>query len=431
MTNQERYRMSEPMLPGPPRVELDRLASGHRFVVPMWWPRVQVSYFQALGVLRLLAEQVNPNVTCRYDHPAQAFVFSLPREDVDDFFRTKYVPSQFFSPWNARSFGPGFARSLKAAEGVPQLSEYVRVVRAAEAGGPPAKTAGRGEASPKEEMVLNFLAARTAGFQLSPSHTLWARACWRLDLPEKKVAKKTGKPKPRDAGINARPVLGMGGCEGSCDYGALFLRAAVAHFRKPGRVNRHDERVETTGEWTLGGFGFGENGMWWSPLHILLMLEGAAGFSFPWGHRPIGRTQPWHQNGWNRGELHLPIWEGELAWEGVRKLVAAGWVGPGAAPAGVSSVCKVTWAVDGQISRMVCGTGFQSVKHLVQVRLSLYTSPDEGPGWGWDVNSPAGGFSGDDRHESRDGARRKAMAEICHAWGDLAVVTEEPDRVLA
>lgn len=67
-------------------------------------------YLKALGILRLTAEQKDPQVSCYWEHGAFILCTSLNLKELYDFFLHEYEPTPLISPWNAAS---GFYRGGK------------------------------------------------------------------------------------------------------------------------------------------------------------------------------------------------------------------------------------------------------------------------------------------------------------------------------
>ena len=435
MTEKEYAVMSEPAVPR----FVGEESSGFEptespsvdWSLPVYWPRFQVSYLGSLGALRTMSEQVSPDVRmtcdlrCTVNHQAE-FAFSLPGVDLADFWRTKYQPSVIYSPWNARSFGSGFLKTVESARKIPQLARYCSVVDSTGKSKPSKKAENRGELDPKTRMIVDLLNGDRA---YEPSHTRWAKACWRLDIPEKKRGKvekgeKEGVAEPINPEIGARGVCGAGGCSGSGDFGSLYLRAAVEHF---------GPNSDEPGEWVLGGFGWSD-GNWWKPLDIVLMLEGAMTLSYPWASNDpfaVATQTPWNKRGPNYGRLWLPIWNGARTWREVQAILISGsqWDGDKRiASNAVDSTCEVKWSQDGQITRMSCDAVVRRVRHRVPVEITIAESPEEDGIWTATVQAVEDGvpvayriFDGE--HYERDLVCREAMRYVEEAYGDLADVS--------
>lgn len=92
------------------------------------------SYLKALGVLRLVAEQVDPTAVGHWDRDGFVLGTELDDEGLERFFLDDYRPTPLVSPWNGSSgFGPEGAGELHAIESStdPRLEPYRRAVVAA------------------------------------------------------------------------------------------------------------------------------------------------------------------------------------------------------------------------------------------------------------------------------------------------------------
>ncbi len=67
-----------------------------------------VNYLKALGVFRIVAEQVDPGATARWEAQSLCLSSSMDREDLLVFFANEYHPTPVIAPWNGGSgFHPG------------------------------------------------------------------------------------------------------------------------------------------------------------------------------------------------------------------------------------------------------------------------------------------------------------------------------------
>ena len=78
-----------------------------------------LSYLQGLGVLRLLHEQCDPEITAYWNGPALYIKGDLTRETITRFFVEDYKPTPILSPWNG---GGGF-RTLKHEKGEKAVAQ--------------------------------------------------------------------------------------------------------------------------------------------------------------------------------------------------------------------------------------------------------------------------------------------------------------------
>lgn len=66
-------------------------------------PTPLAHYLKALGILRLVAEQINDDVSGRWDGECFILRSNLDREQLERFFLEEYQPTPILSPWNGRA----------------------------------------------------------------------------------------------------------------------------------------------------------------------------------------------------------------------------------------------------------------------------------------------------------------------------------------
>ena len=99
-------------------------------------PTPLAHYLKALGILRLVAEQVDPLARGAWQDEAFVLATKLSAEELIEFFLTEYQPTPLVSPWNS---GSGFLKEdaaatlLKRFEKSPlgRLKKYQEGVRVA------------------------------------------------------------------------------------------------------------------------------------------------------------------------------------------------------------------------------------------------------------------------------------------------------------
>ena len=67
-------------------------------------PRPLASYLKALGVLRLVSAQIDPEARGRWHRERFELITKLDREALERFFLTSYQPTPILSPWNGSQF---------------------------------------------------------------------------------------------------------------------------------------------------------------------------------------------------------------------------------------------------------------------------------------------------------------------------------------
>lgn len=99
-------------------------------------PNPLANYLKALGILRLIAEQADPNARGAWRDESFVLATTLTETKLDDFFLKQYKPTPLISPWNS---GSGFLKEnaasnlLKKFEKSPleRLEKYKEGIKAA------------------------------------------------------------------------------------------------------------------------------------------------------------------------------------------------------------------------------------------------------------------------------------------------------------
>jgi CRISPR-associated protein Csx17 len=176
-------------------------------------PAPLAHYLKALGILRLLAEQKDPNVRGWWQDEHFCVLTTVDREQLKEFFLQEYAPTALINPWGARSgFFPGSSEkgAREALEtilrsGLPRLAGFrAAVAKAREA------LAGVGGTKPDTDEEKNAL-LRSLGRGLRGPTEEWL-AC---------VQSLVGES------YRAPALMGSGGNEGSGSYTSAFAQALV------------------------------------------------------------------------------------------------------------------------------------------------------------------------------------------------------------
>src|SRR5690625_5127404 len=88
-------------------------------------PSPLAAYLKALGVLRLVAEQVDPAARGHWENEAFLLTTRLSRDELIKFFLEEYEPTPLLSPWNG---GSGFYR--QGNETAWQTLEAIKAAKA-------------------------------------------------------------------------------------------------------------------------------------------------------------------------------------------------------------------------------------------------------------------------------------------------------------
>lgn len=83
-------------------------------------PTPLASYLKALGVLRLVSEQADPAARGFWKNEAFVLSTALTKEQLAEFFLTRYAPTPLVDPWNG---GSGFLKNDKAAGFLRQFEQ--------------------------------------------------------------------------------------------------------------------------------------------------------------------------------------------------------------------------------------------------------------------------------------------------------------------
>lgn len=280
-------------------------------------------YLKALGILRLVTEQVDPAARGFWARD-DVFVLQtrLAREELEAFFRERYAPTPIVGPWGARSgFYPGSSESssrealeaILASTGTPgqpdRLARFRDTIRTVQR---LLGTLGIEEKSGVEGRKAELMQACRA--HLPDDVVGWLDACYVLT---------DGDPK-------YPPILGTGGNEGSGSYIGNFARYVVTCLLE----RRHDAAVAqalwdpatagmpdaVSGQFLPGAI---TGNLKMTPWDYLLCIEGSLLFAAalvrrseelpgvlaaPFTVRSVGAGYGSAAAENSRGELWLPLW---------------------------------------------------------------------------------------------------------------------------
>lgn len=313
-------------------------------------PSPLAAYLKALGVLRLVAEQVDPAARGHWENEAFLLTTRLSRDELIKFFLEEYEPTPLLSPWNG---GSGFYRqgnetawqtleAIKAAkaerfqpmvDAVTQMAEQVHQLG----------LAGRPDGETKKQLLLRLRA------NLSDDALVWLDAAVLLTQDDPKYP----------------PLLGTGGNDGRLDFTSNYMQrlqdlmdldsgqpqgAAEAQLRAallaesapgfgkasigqffPGAAGGPNATTGFTGEALI------------NPWDFVLMLEGALLFaavvtrrleegagdslSYPFTVRSAGAgsgASASIDEEQARAEVWLPLWSRPAALEEIQSLLSEG-----------------------------------------------------------------------------------------------------------
>ncbi|MHB1038079.1 MAG: type I-G CRISPR-associated protein Cas8g1/Csx17 [Pirellulales bacterium] len=212
------------------------MADQHEIELAGCTPEPLMNYLKALGVLRLVAEQIDPKVRGAWKNGVFVLRSTLNRGGLIEFFEQAYQPTPAFSPWNGdggflTDSGTSYATverikhhaktqlgEMQAVIGaVQQISSLKEFAAVRDRQKELTKKKDRKRATSDELAELKAVAARVKEIKESilfrlrnefPDQSLvWLDACLLIDVD----------------GFAASPVLGSGGCDGRMEFSANFL----------------------------------------------------------------------------------------------------------------------------------------------------------------------------------------------------------------
>ncbi len=172
-------------------------------------------YLKALGILRLVAEQADPQARGWWIGDTFRLATKLDQDELEEFFIDKYKPTPMFNPWGGRSgFYSGSSEStarsvLTAIEksSDPRFAYYKQIIKVARS----TIKAVTGGSKPKNNDVVALILALKA--VVRGKSAMWLDA----------VASILGTGK--SGGVVFPAVFGTGGSEGSGSYTSAYMSA--------------------------------------------------------------------------------------------------------------------------------------------------------------------------------------------------------------
>jgi CRISPR-associated protein Csx17 len=306
------------------------------------------SYLKALGVLRLLADQVDPDATGRWAGNEFVIRSHLDRDGLLRFFLHEYRPTPVLSPWNKDAgFLPGGRDSAVAVierSSEPRLGPYRRAIAVARR--IVAEEAAHGD--PSRDPVKSRLIERCRG-----------------ELPDEAVAFLDAVVALTGSRAVTSPLFGTGGNDGRLEFSATFAGHIATVFglspgkrRTPpsadarlraalfgeGQPQLTDDKVGQFDPGAAGGANSGpqgDAGALVNPWDYVLLVEGAvllgggvarklgaaqegrAALPFMVDAVPVGYASAASSEG-SRGELWLPLWSRPATRGEIGRLLAEG-----------------------------------------------------------------------------------------------------------
>ncbi len=320
-------------------------------------PTPLASYLKALGVLRLVGEQADPDALGWWDDRGFRLSSRLGGEALIDFFLTHYRPSPVLAPWNS---GSGFyPDKMSARKGDSQEGPLgIDPIRFSEA----PRFAPLRDTIAEIRSCLKGLGL-AEGMEPERKDDLLQRL--RGELNDDALAWLDAAVLVADGASRYPPLLGTGGNDGRLDFTNNFLQRLAGLFDlatgdpKSGteallRGALFGESVPHLGSFAIGQFapsglggmnsgtGFSGGGVV-NPWDFVLMLEGAVLFAastarrlestgpgrmaYPFTVRPTGAgagSTSLEDEGPARGEIWMPMWGNPTSLRELRTLLGEG-----------------------------------------------------------------------------------------------------------
>ncbi len=320
-------------------------------------PTPLASYLKAVGVLRLVGEQADPNALGWWDDTGFRVLSRMGEKALVEFFLERYRPSPILAPWNSGSgFYPDKMSARKgSSEGAPLGIDPIRFSEA-----------------PRFEPLRNTIAeirsclrdlGLVEGMRSEHKDELLQRL--RGELNDDALTWLDAAVLIADGASRYPPLLGTGGNDGRLDFTNNFLQRLVELFdRTSGMPNPgteallhgalFGEAVPHLGSSAIGQFapsalggtnsgtGFSGGGVV-NPWDFVLMLEGAVLFAastsrrlesaapgrmaYPFTVRSTGAgsgSTSLEDEGPARGEIWMPLWGKPTSLREIRTLLGEG-----------------------------------------------------------------------------------------------------------
>lgn len=373
-------------------------------------PTPLAHYLKALGLLRVVAQQADPNVRGAWRGGRFALLGALDREELIEFILHRYTPSPILSPWNGQSgfYPKDRAKALAAIETLTtskaeRFKPYRAAIETAHriVGGLPEQPKG----AQKDELFARCL-AQTGEQALS-----WFSSAVMLD----------------DTGSASHPaVLGTGGNDGNFEFSQNFMQHLIALFDPETGAPSDAARAllpnalfaepmpglsdDSIGQFNPGGAGGANSGLGfsgnpvWNPWDFVFMLEGAlvlrvAGLRKLEGNQRIQLAAPFalrssargfgsaaDDEDARRGEQWLPLWSKPASFAEVSQLFAearlrspnkkaegvldaAKALGTLGVARGIEAFVRYGYLVRNGLSNLAVPLGVFAVRHHPEVRL--------------------------------------------------------------
>ncbi len=322
------------------------MSESYQVILPGCTPEPLMSYLKALGILRLISEQADPEATACWRNDQYVLRSRLDSMSLSQFFLNKYQPTPITGPWAGGSgfFGNDNRNAVDAiaASESARAVPYQRIIA-------------------QVRLILDDEGLAEKPSEQNKTHLLRR---YRREMPDEFVQWMDAAMVLQSEGQAFAPVLGTGGNDGRLDFTQNFMQRLVELKlfdakpapRSESLLNQalFAEPTPGMGKAAVGQFSPGRaggpnatQGMEGSstdnPWDFVFMLEGAlmlagsvarrlgttsidkAVFPFTVRARPVGQASSTEdESSEARGELWLPVWDQCVGLRELRTLFAEG-----------------------------------------------------------------------------------------------------------
>ncbi len=340
--------------------------------LPGCTPEPLMAYLKALGVFRLVSQQMDPSARAAWQGGHLVLTTKLNREELVEFLAESYAPSPIFSPWNGdggfltesgTSFSTieairtstdprlaGLQSAIGKIEAMTILKEFGQCRNEAKALDKKKKAK---QASPDDLEKLKELTKRVKSLKETILFQI------RTDFPDDALGWFDTCLQVGEDGFSVAPALGSGGVDGRMEFSANFLGNVMLvsdnpHSRSWIESSLFAEGVSELHAASIGQFSPGniggpnatqgfEGASVLNPWDYILLIEGApllagsiarrcrtAQFgkaAFPFTVLPVaqnGESLEVKDSNTARGEVWLPLWEKNLRLAELERLFGEG-----------------------------------------------------------------------------------------------------------
>ncbi len=333
------------------------MGSFHVVELPGCTPEPLMSYLKALGVLRLVSEQADPQALGYWSQDRFVLESKLSRDELVDFFLKDYAPTPILGPWAGGSgfFGKDNRKAVQSIEksSSDRLADYRKAIGKVQ---DILKAEGLDEKPDNKDAKAKLL--RRYRREMPDAFVSWMDAAMVLGEDDERFA----------------PLLGTGGNDGRLDFTQNFMQRIVdlkLHENRPRReacsllqAGLWAQPVDGLGKAAVGQFSPGrvggpnatqgmEGDSTDNPWDFLIGLEGSlmlasaavrrlgahsssrASFPFTVRSRSVGSAASSdEETAGARGELWMPLWKQAASAGEIKLLFSEGRADVGGRPAG-------------------------------------------------------------------------------------------------